>query len=96
MSSVRDHKQTARVCGDKVVVTSWVGRRTVGKFSVSLNHWLQLERNHPNPTWWKREHVQTLTRGLDDEPGGPDQADRIRDAQVSAINAAVASARSAS
>jgi hypothetical protein len=90
--SVRDLRQAARVSGDYVLVTSSVGRSLVGNYLVLLSDWSAIDRGHPNPTWWKRDHVRRLTPDLDAQPGGPDQAERIRDAQVAAIDAAFAGA----
>jgi hypothetical protein len=94
--SVREHRQSARVVCDRVLVTSFVGRAPVRTYSLALSEWAELERQHPNPAWWKHETMRKLTAQMDDEPGGPDQAERIRDAQVWAIDAAFAAHREAS
>lgn len=87
---VRGLRQTARVAGAEVVVSSWVGRRRAASYRLPVEDWRVLERLHPNPAWWKRDYVRRLTEHLDAEPGGPDQAERIRNAQVVAIDAALA------
>ena len=92
--SVRDMPQAARVRGDHVVVTSRVGRAVTGSYCVALDDWRAMNRGHPNPAWWKYEHIHALTSDLDDQPGGPDQAVRIRGAQVAAIEAAFAAGQS--
>jgi hypothetical protein len=89
---VRDLPQTAAVCGREVVVTSWVGRTKAGVYRLPVEDWRALEHSHPNPIWWKRDYVRGLTVGLDLQPGGPEQAERIRDAQVYAIDAALGGA----
>jgi hypothetical protein len=71
-----------------VELASSVGRWAAGKYTFSLADWAALERAHPNPKWWKREFIRELTCELDAQPGGPDQAERIRDAQIAAIDAA--------
>jgi hypothetical protein len=78
------------VVGQQVLVTSYVGKAATGTYCVAVHDWLSLERAHPNPVWWKRESIRTLPIGLDEQPGGPEQADRIRDAQIAAIDAACA------
>jgi hypothetical protein len=87
--SVRDLRQTARVVADQVEVTSYVGRSAVTRYRLPVAAWAALERQHPNPVWWKREMVRSLTEGMDEQPGGPEQADRIRDAQLAAIDKAL-------
>jgi hypothetical protein len=80
---------------DVVEITSLVGRRVAERWRFPLSEWLALERDHPNPVWWKREFVANHTAYLEDQPGGSDQAVRIRDGQVSAIDAAVRAAKEA-
>jgi hypothetical protein len=87
--SVRDHSQSAKVYGAKITVTSKVGRASTGRYWFLLEDWLQLNRQ-PNPCYAKREFIAKLTADLDSQSGGAEQADRIRDSQISAIDAAIA------
>lgn len=91
--SVRDHKQAARIDGDWVRVTSYVGSTVAGRYSFPTSDWADIERQHPNPAWWKQDFIRSLTAQMDEEPGGPDQAERIRGAQVAAIDAACTARR---
>lgn len=86
--SVRDHPQQAVIQGEQIRVVSKVGRNTRGEYEFSLSEWKATER-HPNPNWAKKNLIESKTVGLEDQPGGPEQANRIRDAQVSAIDAAI-------
>lgn len=86
--SVRDLPQRAEVKGESILVTSYVGRYKAGSYTVSLNEW-QATLHKPNPLYEQRELVRRLTQHYDEEPGGGAQADRIRDAQVSAIGDAL-------
>ncbi len=91
-SSVRDHTQWVRILGTETIeVTSKVGPRKAGSYQFPVQEWAHVERTHqPNPAWWKREFIGRLTADLDDQPGGPDQAERIRDSQIRAIDKAYA------
>lgn len=85
--SVRDHRQQARLLGDQIVVASYVGPWKVGEFRFPLDEWRRSESTLDsfNPAWNKRELIRAKTIGMDDEPGGPCQADRIRDSMICAI-----------
>ena len=85
--SVRDHRQQARLSGDQIVVTSYVGTWKAGEFRFPLSEWRRAEstRDSFNPAWNKRQLILSKTHGMDAEPGGPCQAERIRDAMIGAI-----------
>jgi len=85
--SVRDHRQQARLSGDQIVVSSYVGKCKAGELRFGLAEWRMAESNRDsfNPAWNKRELIRAKTIGMDDEPGGPCQSDRIRDAMIGAI-----------
>lgn len=85
--SVRDHSQRAILRNDTIVVSSYVGREKRGEIRIRLDEWQRAcsTRDSFNPHWNKRELIRSKTSGMDDEPGGPCQADRIRDAMVHAI-----------
>lgn len=85
--SVRDHAQQARIYGEKIEVTSRVGTKLAGRYWFPLQAWQAFNRT-PNPVWCKRDFITSLTGQLDNEPGGPDQAERIRDSQIAAIDRA--------
>ncbi len=87
--SVRDHSQIVTIRGHLVTVQSKVGRRTGGSYAFPLSAWLDISRQIGNPMYDKRAYVAAHTAQMDNESGGPDQADRIRDAQVYAIDKAV-------
>ena len=91
----RDLPQSARVRGDSIEVTSRVGATITERWSLLVTDWQELERQHPNPAWWKRDLVRQNTLHLDEQPGGPEQADIVRDGQVSAIEAALKAMRGA-
>jgi hypothetical protein len=38
--SVRDHRQTAELKDDQIIVTSYVGRERAGAYSIPLSVWL--------------------------------------------------------
>ena len=92
-TSVRDHPQQAEVRGDKIIVTSKVGRQSVATIDIPLSDWERESTTRgktANPNWNKLALIRRLTQDLDDQPGGPDQADRIRDSMVRAIDKAMA------
>ena len=86
--SVRDHPQQVVVSGDSIEVRSKVGKKLAGKYTIPLDEWNETQK-HPNPAWAQFKLIQKYTAELDEQPGGPDQAQRIRDSQARAINKAL-------
>lgn len=86
-NSVRDHAQSARIYGEKIEVTSKVGRAVTNRYWFLVSDWIKLNR-HPNPFWARRDYIGRLTEKLDFQSGGPEQAERIRDSQIRAIEKA--------
>ena len=87
--SVRDHPQQVIISGDTIEVRSKVGTKLAGKYTIPLEEWNKTQK-HPNPAWAQAELIRKYTSGLDEQRGGPGQAQRIRDSQVNAINKAMA------
>ncbi len=86
--SVRDHSQVVTIRGHLVTVQSKIGAKNAGRYDFPLSAWRDLNNGIGNSVWYKREFVAKHTAHYDNESGGPDQADRIRDAQVCAIDKA--------
>lgn len=88
--AVRDLSQQAIIENDTITIKMKCGQKTVGKYSFLLADWLEAE-NGPsaNPNWNRIEIIRKHTQHLDNQSGGDCQADRIRDAQVCAIQAAL-------
>lgn len=86
--SVRDHKQRVIVMPNVICVQSFVGRVKVSEYNVLRRDWVSLEHNPmcANPNWSKSQFIYNHTRQYDTEPGGPCQAERIRDSQIMAID----------
>jgi hypothetical protein len=88
-NSVRDMPQQARISGDKIVITSKVGRAVVEQYIIFTHEWEAAKRGpSANPEWNFAQLILKHTRHYDEQPGGPCQAQRIRDSQVSAIKKA--------
>jgi hypothetical protein len=84
--SVWDLSQQAIIEGDTIHVVSRVGKQKAGEYTIPLAEWqATLTRPTANPHYNRRELIRTYTEHYDEEPGGPDQAERIRDSQVRAI-----------
>jgi hypothetical protein len=85
--SVRDHPQKVIVMPDIVVVQSFVGRIKASEYNIKRADWAALEQAPwANLQYSKTRFILEHTRSYDDEPGGPCQADRIRDSQRMAID----------
>lgn len=88
--SVRDLSQQATIKDDIITVTSKVGRKMASKYEVPLSEWERTEKGpSANPNYNKAMLVKKYTPGMDEEPGGVEQAQRIRDSQVYAIEKAI-------
>jgi len=89
--SVRDHTQKATFDGETITVQSHVGRRRSGEpIRLTLEQWRSARDLYLQPSLYlQRELVRSATPTMDDEPGGPDQADRIRDSMIAAIEKAL-------
>ena len=85
--SVRDHSQEASIYGEKITVTSRVGRTATSRFWFTIDQWADLNRTI-SPCFEKRRFILEHTGQLDNEAGGPDQADRIRDSMIAAVDKA--------
>ena len=90
-SSVRDHKQRAIVMPNVICVQSFVGKVKVSEYNIMRRDWELLKHNPMcvNLNWSKSQFIYNHTRQYDNEPGGPGQAERIRDSQRMAIDKAV-------
>ncbi len=85
--SVRDHPQKAIVMPDIVVVQSFVGRIKASEYNIRRADWATLKQAPcANLLYSKRRYITEHTQSYGNEPGGPCQADRIRDSQVAAID----------
>ena len=85
--SVRDHSQRAVVMPDIITVQSFVGRIKVSEYNIGRADWYELSRTPTaNPNWNKANFIREHTKSYDSEPGGPCQAERIRDSQRMAID----------
>jgi len=85
--SVRDHPQRAIVMPNIIIVQSFVGRIKVSEYNIGRSDWYELSRTPTaNPNWNKANFIREHTKSYDDEPGGPGQAERIRDSQRMAID----------
>lgn len=89
-SSVRDHRQSAEIKNDLIVVRSYVGRKKASEFTIQVSEW-DKTKNYPtlNPHWNTRDLIYKYTDYMDEESGGSEQAVRIRDSMVRAIEKAV-------
>lgn len=92
-NSVRDHSQQVKIAGDVITVNHKVGREKRGSSAtISLSEWRAAEKGpSANPAWNKAKLLEKYFGHLDDEPGGPDQAARIRDSIGYAIDRALKS-----
>jgi hypothetical protein len=87
---VRDLPQHATIEGETITIRMKCGQKTVGTYSFPLQDWLDTEKGpSANPNWNRIELIRSHTLHLDEQSGGPCQAERIRDAQVSAIKKAL-------
>lgn len=86
--SVRDHPQRVVVMPEIITVQSFVGRIKVTEYNIKRADWESLAHNPEcyNVNWSQSQFVYNHTRQYDSEPGGPCQAERIRDSQRMAIN----------
>ena len=85
--SVRDHSQRAIMMPDIITIQSFVGRIKVSEYNIGRADWYELSRTPTaNPNWNKANFIREYTKSYDDEPGGPCQAERIRDSQRMAID----------
>ena len=86
--SVRDYTQRVVVMPDIITVQSFVGRLKASEYNIKRVDWESLKNNPmcANVNWSKSQFIYNHTRHYDDEPGGPCQAERIRDAQKMAID----------
>lgn len=88
--SVRDLSQQAIVDQTTIRVVSRVGKQKAAEYWFPRTEWeATLSRPTANMHYNRRELILSYTRHLDDEPGGPCQAERIRDSQIRAIVAAL-------
>ena len=87
--SVRDHSQAAIIVNDVITIESYVGRQKVGiTCTIPLEEWRETAK-FGNPFYAEFELIGKKTRNLDDQPGGPEQAQRIRDSMNYAIRKAL-------
>jgi len=92
-NSVTDHPQQAIIKGSTITIRMKVGKKIMAAYSFPLAEWLAAEKGpSANPNWNRREIIKKHTAKfeLDEQDGGPSQADRIRDAQSYAIQKALA------
>jgi hypothetical protein len=69
-----------------ITVQSFVGRIKVSEYNIFRKDWdALLHSPTANPNWNKMDFIRQHTGDYDTEPGGPCQAERIRDAQRMAI-----------
>lgn len=84
--SVRDHAQSARIIGEKCIVTSYVGRTKVASYSFALRQFEEAWKECPgNPRHAERQLLANFFSGDRDC-----QAERIIDAQYYAVRDAMA------
>ena len=90
--SVRDLPQRVIVMPDVITVKSFVGRAKASEYNIMRRDWESLEHNPmcANPQWSKSQFIYNHTQQYDSEPGGPCQAERIRDSQRMAIDKGLA------
>ncbi len=89
-NSVRDHPQQVKITGDTITINHKVGRQKAGTATIPLSEWMKAERGPTaNPAYNKHVLLNKYFSGLDDEPGGPEQAERIRDSIGRAIDKAI-------
>ena len=90
-NSVREHSQQAVIKNSVITVKSKVSRDVRASYSFPLSDWRAADRGpSANPNWNRLELIRKYTGDLDDQDGGPCQAQRIRDSQICAIKEAVA------
>ena len=91
-NGVRDHPQQAKIKNEVITVSMKVGRRTAGSYTFPLSEWLAADRGpSANENWNRKKLIERHTARfqMHDQDGGPCQADRIIDSQISAIKKAV-------
>ena len=85
--SVRDLPQRVIVMPDVITVKSFVGRAKASEYNVMRRDWAALEQAPcANLQYSKQRLITEHTQQYDSEPGGPCQAERIRDSQRMAID----------
>lgn len=89
--SVRDLPQQAFVFGDAIRVNSKVGRAKISQYVIPISEWQAAARSS-NPAYAKAELVKRHFEPTGE--GGFAQAQRLRDSQVRAIDAALAKTKS--
>lgn len=95
-NSVRDHSQRASVDGDTITIRSYVGNRRAGSLTIPLDEWKRTEKGpSANPNYNRHVLMKKYAGFLDDQPGGPGQAQRIRDSMERAIQKALATSAQA-
>jgi len=82
-NGVQDHRQTAELKGDQIIVTSYVGQKRAASYSFPLSAWLTTLKEF-NQSWYQIELLRSLAVLSGD--GGAGQGDRILDSQQRAIN----------
>jgi len=82
-NGVQDHRQTAELKGDQIIVTSYVWREQAASYSLPLYAWLATLKEF-NPSWYQIELLRSLADISGD--GGVGQGDRILGSQQRAIN----------
>ncbi len=88
--SVTDHSQSAELIKGQIVLSSKVGRKTARKWVIPLIEWEYTYKGPSfNENYNQQQLIYKLTEEMDYEPGGPCQADRIRDSMIRAIKACV-------
>ncbi len=89
-NSVRDHPQQVKISGTTITVNSKVGRQKAGTKDIPMGEWLATDRRPTaNPAYNKHELLKKYFGDLDEQAGGPDQAQRIRDSIGRAIDKAL-------
>ncbi len=89
-NSVRDHPQQVKITGTTITVNSKVGRQKAGTKDIPMGEWLATDRRPTaNPAYNKHELLKKYFGDLDEQAGGPDQAQRIRDSIGRAIDKAL-------
>ena len=85
--SVRDLPQRVIVMLNIITIQSFVGRIKVSEYNIGHADWYELSRTPTaNPNWNKANFIREHTKSYASEPGGPGQAERIRDSQRMAID----------
>jgi hypothetical protein len=89
--SVRDHAQVATIHGAKLTITSYVGKKSAGSFYFLVQDYVGLNTAfNLHYIGDKLAYLAPYTADLDNQSGGPEQADRIRESMVRAADKAIA------